>query len=151
MAFKEAVEQQFPSVAWEPSEVKEGKSVHIGNVVQGWFVEKKEEVGPNRSNIYKLKVRKQDGTYGFLGVWGTTVLDPKMDLVPLGAEVRITYLGKKPTRTGAGKPYANFTVEFDESSKAPMTPVAGAEGNAAAQGAPANQPAAPSAPSTEGY
>lgn len=105
------------SVRWE-EEGDDTKSVYLGPVVQGEFIELKTDVGPNNSNIYVVKL--DDGTV--VNVWGTTLLDDVFmggnnnEPIPVGAVIRITCKGKQQGKTGpskqAGKGYWTFDVEF---------------------------------------
>lgn len=79
--------------------------------VQGVYLRKEENVGPNKSNIYVLKTKTGDTT-----VWGGTVIDSRFQEIPTGAEVRITSLGVTTGKTG--KEYNDFKVEYRE---VPMT------------------------------
>lgn len=106
-----------------------------GMIVEGEYTDKDSDVGPNNSNIYKI--RKDDGK--IVSVWGTTVLDANFDEgnegdpIPLGALVRITCEGKKAGKVGPskqeGKGYWSFIVEF-----AMPSPSFKKAGNAAAPG-----------------
>jgi len=115
--FKRAQKPMGLSVRWE-EEGDDSKSVYLGEEVQGDYVEMKEDVGPNQSNIYVLKL--EDGR--LVNVWGTTTLDDCFcsgndgEEIPLGAVVRITCLGKKQGKSGPskqpGKGYWTFDVQF---------------------------------------
>lgn len=117
LEFKKAARPMGISVRWE-EDGDDSKSVFLGEVVQGDYIEKKEGVGPNESNIYVVKL--DDGRE--VSVWGTTLLDDCFEKgnegeeIPVGAVVRITCLGKKQGKTGPskqpGKGYWTFEVEF---------------------------------------
>ena len=89
------VGSELPSV-WTPK--KEGDSI------QGIYIRKKENVGKNKANIYILNV---DET--MMSVWGSTVLDDKMDHVSVMDEIRITFLGDDED-----KGYHKYKVEREE-------------------------------------
>lgn len=72
--------------------------------IEGTYVSKQSNVGINDSMKYNLKTKD-----GEIGVWGSTVLDSKMEQVQIGQEVRIEYLGKAQTKTGRGE-YHDFKV-----------------------------------------
>jgi len=74
-------------------------------VIQGVYLRKKEGVGINNSNLYKLQTDD-----GLVGVWGGTVINSKMEDVPLGSEVRITPLGEK--ESDKGKKYNDYNIEY---------------------------------------
>lgn len=92
MVFKE-VGNELPEV-WNPE--------NEGDQIEGIYIKKKENVGENKSNLYILDV---DGTHK--SIWGSTVLDDKMDYVSVGDKIRITYQGKE-------KNYKKYLVEKDE-------------------------------------
>jgi hypothetical protein len=75
--------------------------------IQGVYVSKKTDVGPNNSNMYNLKTSD-----GEVGVWGSTVIDSKFEQIPLGAEVRIEPLGMAKSKMG--KEYADFKFQYRE-------------------------------------
>lgn len=62
----------------------------------------KENVGENAANVYIIDTEEQK-----MAVWGSTVLDGKMDEVVKGNKIRITYLGKE-------KNYHNYKLEVDQ-------------------------------------
>lgn len=80
----------------------------IGDSIQGIYIEKEENVGQYNSNLYTLK--NKDGEIKF---WGSTVLDNLMEKVPFGREVRITYMGKQPSKTGK-QAWKDYKVEYRE-------------------------------------
>lgn len=72
--------------------------------LQGVYVQKKTNVGPNESNIYTIRTDK-----GEVGVWGSTVIDARMTTVPVGSEVKIESLGEvKSEKTG--RTFKNFKI-----------------------------------------
>jgi hypothetical protein len=73
---------------WKPE--KEGDSCN------GELVRKEVDVGPNKSRLYYLK--GEDGDQ--FSVWGSTVLDNRMDFVNLGDYIRITYKGTQKNKRG---------------------------------------------------
>jgi len=77
--------------------------------VQGVYLEKRENIGENESNMYMLK----DAKRAIIGVWGTTVVDAKMQAVEVGNEVRITPLGEKKSEK-SGRTYKDYDVEYRE-------------------------------------
>lgn len=157
MAFKEAKEQMSTLIRWTPEpKDAEDKSIFLGNVITGYYKDKKEDVGQNKSNIYEIQLA--DGN--LIGMWGSGLLDGKFDEIPQGCLVRITYLGIAQPKKVGGRAYQNFTVEFDPDQKIPANfqPVVAAPAPVAA---PVAAPAAtapafpgsafPSAPSNAGY
>lgn len=82
--------------AWKPEE---------GDEVMGLYVEKREGIGPNNSNMYYLE--KKDGEK--IGVWGCAFLDNRFMNIHLGEVVNIKYLGiEKNPKTDRN--YKNFDV-----------------------------------------
>lgn len=81
----------------------EWKPVNDGESIEGVYLQKKPDVGPNKSNIYVIDC--VDGIKR--SVWGLTVLDDKMSYVKEGDTIRITYKGME-------KNYKKFIVEKDE-------------------------------------
>lgn len=155
--FKEAKEVFGTMLRWtqEPKNADQAeKTVYMGDAVQGFYVNRREGVGQNGSNVYELKL--PDGQ--LVSIWGSALLDGKFKEIPLGCEVRVEYLGIAAPKTAAGRSYANFRVLFDETSRAPMSEVghpadprpaggnADVEAAASAAMAPAATAPAPMAP-----
>lgn len=63
--------------------------------IEGVLKSKKVDVGPNDSKAYYLE--NEDGVFM---VWGSTVLDDRMEVISLGEEVRITFKGLKENNKG---------------------------------------------------
>lgn len=115
--FKSAKKPLGIAVVWEES-AADANHLYLGDVVQGELMAIDQDVGPNNSNVYKIRL--DDGKV--VSVWGTTVLDDYMlegnegEPIPVGAIVRIECLGKKQGVTGpskqAGKGYWTFDVQF---------------------------------------
>lgn len=73
----------------------------------GVYISKEENVGRNQSNLYNFKV--SDGS--IVSVWGSALLDSRFKNIPVGAEVKVAYLGKeKSERTG--RQFNNFEIYF---------------------------------------
>lgn len=77
-----------PTAQWE----------QYGQYVMGEYLGVKTEVGPNASRLYNLRL--DDGTT--VSVWGTTVLDDRMDLLraPIGSTLTIIYAGEAEAKKG---------------------------------------------------
>lgn len=73
--------------------------------IEGVYESKKTDVGKYKSNLYTLKTAQ-----GPVAVWGSAVLDDKMDQVPTGTEVKIEFLGKKKTEDGSTE-YKDFSLQ----------------------------------------
>jgi hypothetical protein len=59
--------------------------------LNGVYVEKREGVGSNNSNIYVIE-NKQNIR---VGMWGSTVIDDRMKKIDIGTEIKVEYIGKK--------------------------------------------------------
>lgn len=100
-----------------------------------------------------------DGT--LVGIWGSGVLDGKFTEILTGCEVRITCLGIAQPKSPKGRAYMNFIVEYDKSSRIPLTPAGEAPvstpaptaySTPAPQAAPVAPTVPPAAPSAgDGY
>ncbi len=93
-------EEKEKTKFWEP-EV-------IGETLQGTYIDLEENVGQFKSNLYTLRTNE-----GEVKVWGSTVLDGLMDKVDMGLEIRITFNGKQPSKSGKN-PWKDFKVEYRE-------------------------------------
>lgn len=62
-----------------------------GEYVAGWFHERRDNIGPNASRQYHIKI----GPDEIIGIWGCTILDAKMDKAApaRGQSIVIQYLG----------------------------------------------------------
>lgn len=95
----EEQQKQFDEVEpriWKPE--------NPGDSVQGVYVSRKDDVGINKSKMYILDTKE-----GLTKVWGSTVLDDRMDAVQAGQYVRITFKELKENKRG--QPIKIFKVE----------------------------------------
>lgn len=140
--FKEAVESMSEILRWNPEPKNaEDKSLYLGNVITGYYVGMKTDIGQNDSNLYEIEVIDPAAQAGRLvAMWGSSLLDGKFEEIPQGCMVRVTYLGIAQPKTPKGRAYQNFKVEYDSSARRPMREATPA--NAAAAPAPAPAPAA---------
>ena len=78
-----------------------------GDWVAGEYVGTRDNIGPNASRLYDLKV---DGNY-FCSIWGCTILDTKMDMLnpKPGQTLLVQYIGSVPTSRNQN-PAKNFRV-----------------------------------------
>ena len=83
---------------------EKGKELEVGQGIEGELLEIKSNVGPNKSNIYVLKTKEGDK----VGVWGSTVIDGRLDGVKIGQSIAIEYLGVTKGKTG--KNYKDFKI-----------------------------------------
>lgn len=95
--------EQFPSHSFE-----------MEKTLEGVLVEKKENVGPNNSKLFTIE--KKGGHK--VSVWGSAVLD-KIYTLPIGALIRIEYLGKEKGKRGTM--FKNYKIQIDEDTR-PVTP-----------------------------
>ncbi len=75
-----------------------------GDMVQGIYIKKEENVGRNHAEVYTLKEGEVENK-----IFGTVGLIKKMEEVPIGYEVGIIYQGEKPS-TPPKKPFKIFDV-----------------------------------------
>jgi hypothetical protein len=80
-----------------------------GEYVMGEYLGMQEKIGPNSSRLYNLRL--DDGTT--VSVWGTTVLDNRMDLLraPIGSTLTIIYAGETEAKKGQN-PAKLFKVAY---------------------------------------
>ena len=91
-------EKKEKDVIWNPSA--------MGESIQGIYIDKEENVGQYKSNMYAIK--NKDGEIKF---WGSTVLDSLMEKVPFGNEVRVTFNGTQPSKNGKNQ-WKDYKVEY---------------------------------------
>lgn len=75
-------------------------------ILVGLYVRRKEGVGKNKSVVYTIEDRNTKKSYN---VWGSTILDSKMELINPGMEVKIEFTGMGDSDK-AVKPYKKFEV-----------------------------------------
>jgi hypothetical protein len=94
--WKDLTNEQYPS-----------HDFGMEKVLEGCLVEKRDEVGPNKSKLFVIE--KKGGSK--VCVWGSTVLN-RLSSLSEGTVLRIEYLG---TVKGKGpKPYKNYLIQVDE-------------------------------------
>lgn len=79
------------------------------NPIEGVLVKIELDVGPKKSKMYTLKT-----TNGEIKVWGSTVLDNKLEDIVEGNYIKIEYEGKQ--KSSIGNEYHNFRVFIDDGS-----------------------------------
>jgi len=79
-----------------------------GDCIEGILVLKQEDVGDNKSRMYSIETPE-----GVKNVWGSAVLDSRMNLVNVGEKVKITYKGLGEAKGGKNAPKI-FKVEVDK-------------------------------------
>lgn len=94
---------------WKPE--KEGEKM------KGVLLNMESDIGANNSKLYTLEVEGKP-----VGVWGSTVLDPKMVAMKKGNLIEIVYLGKGKAQAGKNAPKL-FDVYVDEPESEEEVPV----------------------------
>jgi len=86
---------------------EKGKTLKVGDSVEGRYVEKQSNIGPNKSNIYILETSSGEK----VGMWGSTVIDGRMEKIAVGKMVAIEYAGEEASPK-TGRTYKAFKVGF---------------------------------------
>lgn len=79
----------------------------VGDYVSGKYVEKRDNVGVNESEVYVIEVGNASDAER-VSVWEKTALKSKMASIELGAEILIQLVAMKPGQFGV--PYYDFRV-----------------------------------------
>jgi len=87
------------------SQINETWDFNKNDTFEGVFVEKREGIGQNNSNLYVFE-GKDNTQYG---VWGSSILDARLSNLSVGEEVVIFYLGLE-TSEKTGREYKNYKV-----------------------------------------
>lgn len=146
MSFQEARESMSEIIRWTPNpKDAEDKSTYLGEVLTGYYIGKKTNVGQNSSNLYEIQMSDAGPNLGRkVAIWGSQLLDGRFEEVPLNCMVRITCLGISQPKTPKGRAYMNFKVEYDKTSTRPASMVE------AAPATTLNAPVTPVAPVVPG-
>ena len=102
------------NINWNEFEVKsgekadrnfpeKGKDLKVGDGVCGVLLGIQTGVGRNKSNVYLLKTDEGET----VGVWGSTVIDARLNGVKEGQKIAIEYLGEV---RGKNNTYKNFKI-----------------------------------------
>lgn len=78
---------------WEKVDPKVWEPKQSGDFVEGIYIIKREGLGVHKSNMYILENNQKQ-----IGVWGSAILDQKMELVKVGERVKIEFGGKEETK-----------------------------------------------------
>jgi len=116
--WSEVIGEQGKIVRWNEvpkDDTQKEKTVYVGPVVQGVLEDVREHIGENDAKMYVIRTEE----HGLLSVWGTTVLNDKLESLTVGTEVKIELTGTQKPKAG-GKAYFVFKVF---SRQAPMTEV----------------------------
>lgn len=84
---KEILEDIEPNV-WKPT--------NKDDFLDGVLVEKRQDVGTNKSNAYYIETKP----HNVVMVWGSTILDDRLSLVSIGEKIRITFKGTEESKRG---------------------------------------------------
>jgi hypothetical protein len=107
MAYKEVKgdepKKDDNEILWEPEAE--------GEFMEGTYIEKEEDVGKFKSNMYDFK----DGDKT-IKVWGSKILDDLMDKVELKSKIMIKFNG---TGNGKNGPYKKYRVFEDDGTDDP--------------------------------
>lgn len=80
-----------------------------GDAIEGVLVMKQAEVGENKSWMYSIETSEGE----VKNVWGSAILDSRMNLVRVGEKVRITFKGLGEGKAGRNPPKI-FKVESEK-------------------------------------
>lgn len=107
-------------MTFEKIELDTWKPQEVNDELVGIFVKADKNVGANNSMLYNMEVEGKP-----LSVWGSAVLDPKMNAVKPGDLIKIVYLGKGEAKAGknAAKLYDVY-IDYEHRAKAEATPTA---------------------------
>ncbi len=81
-----------------------------GDAVEGFYLAMQKEVGEYKSNAYKLE--SKDGKKWL--VFGSNVLDDKMQFAKVGDLIRIVYKGKGGEESNKKKQYNIYELQIDD-------------------------------------
>lgn len=102
-------------MGWKKAESTTGAQIwdfNKNSELEGGFVRKEENVGPNNSNMYYFKTPTEE-----VCCWGNTVLDNRLAEVKVGDRVKIVFKGMAVSPK-TGREYKDFEVFFwDEEVK----------------------------------
>lgn len=90
--------QEIETNTWRPVE---------NEFIEGELVGKKSDIGVNKSMLYSVET-----STGLINVWGSKVLDERMNHVNIGDSVKITFKGLGQAKRGMNPPKI-FKVEVD--------------------------------------
>lgn len=86
---------------------EKGHDLHEGDFIEGVYVAKNTNLGPNNSNMYILQTSAGER----VGVWGSTVLDTKFEKIAINQRVAVEYVGTKKGKSGST--YKDYFVGVD--------------------------------------
>lgn len=90
------------------------KPENAGDLIFGTYKAHKSNVGTNDSEVYVIR---EDGKEEDTSVWGSTVLDARMEEVPINSRVKIEFLGLKDGKRTQYKDYRVVYVANADAQK----------------------------------
>ncbi len=118
-------------MAFEKVEIDTWKPQEANESVEGIFIKSEQNVGTNNSALYNMEVEGKPKA-----VWGSAILDPKMNAVKPGDLIKIEYLGKGEAKGGHNAPKL-FDVYIDYEHRDKLIAQAEAQAVPAIQDTPA--------------
>lgn len=107
-------------MTFEKVELNTWKPQNDNDEITGIFVKSEENVGSNNSMLYHMEVEDKS-----ISVWGSVVLDPKMNAVKPGDLIKIQYLGKGEAQGGKNAPKLyDVYIDYEHRAKAQDTAMA---------------------------
>lgn len=103
--------KEVKKMAYEEVESPTWKYENDGDFVEGKVLDKKSDIGVNKSWLYSLETPD-----GVIGVWGSTILDQRMIGIKVDDKIKITYKGLGESKGGKNAPKI-FKVEVWEEDK----------------------------------
>ena len=76
-----------------------------GDSVEGTLEQVESDVGTNKSKMYTIKLEDES----LAKIWGSSVLDTRMQKIETGSQVKIEYTGLKNSKK-SGRDYKTFEV-----------------------------------------
>lgn len=133
-------------MAFERVEIDTWKPQEKDESVEGIFMKAEPEVGTNKSMLYSIDVEGKP-----VAIWGSAVLDTKMNAVKPGDLIKIIYLGKGEAKGGHNAPklfdvYIDYEHRDKLLAQAEAAPAAPTQAVAPVPVAPVVQATAPAVP-----
>lgn len=106
--------ERYPS--WNSA--KENKDFKEGAILEGIYKSKREVRTANGvSMLYAVETPKE-----IMGVWGTKILDDFFGAMPIGTQIKLTYLGLLQPKKG-GRPYHGYQCDYDKETMEKVVPM----------------------------
>ena len=101
-------------MTFEKVELNTWKPQKDNDEITGIFVKAEQNVGANNSMLYNMEVEGKS-----ISVWGSVVLDPKMNAVKPNDLIKIVYLGKGEAQSGKNAPKLyDVYIDYEHRAKA---------------------------------